>query len=206
MAAQTTSLAAVQAARKGVLALCLMAGLAVVALTQAAMFGHQVHELVEALGIGLLVVCILGRVWCSLYIGGRKKAELVTTGPYSVVRNPLYVFSLIGAAGVGAQAGSLALMAVCPLVVWAVFATVVRREEQALAILHGEAFAAYRQRTPVFLPDFRLWRDEALLTVRPDRVAMTFVDGLIFLLAIPAAEGLEQLQHMGYLPTMLSIA
>lgn len=37
----------------------------------------MLHEGLEAFGLGLIVVCIVGRAWCSLYIGGRKKAEIV---------------------------------------------------------------------------------------------------------------------------------
>ena len=51
------------------------------------------HEWIEMAGIMLILVAILGRIWCTLYIGGRKCAEVVDSGPYSVIRNPLYVFS-----------------------------------------------------------------------------------------------------------------
>ena len=40
-----------------------------------------------------------GRLWCSVYIAGKKNRELVKVGPYSVCRNPLYFFSLVGAIG-----------------------------------------------------------------------------------------------------------
>ena len=32
---------------------------------------------VEHLGMVAIMACIVGRAWCSLYIGGRKKAEIV---------------------------------------------------------------------------------------------------------------------------------
>jgi len=57
--------------------------------------------LMLAAGILLAGVGALGRLWCSLYIGGRKTHELVSAGPYGWCRNPLYLFSLIGALGVG---------------------------------------------------------------------------------------------------------
>ena len=56
-----------------------------------------------------------------LYVGGRKNAELVTTGPYSMMRNPLYFFSLLGVAGVGAQTGSVLATFAVTAVAYAVF-------------------------------------------------------------------------------------
>ncbi len=74
------------------------------------------HERVELAGFVAMIVSIVGRAWCSLYIGGRKKSEIVDRGPYSVTRNPLYLFSFIGAFGIGAQSGSvtIALLFVSP--------------------------------------------------------------------------------------------
>ena len=41
------------------------------------------HEYVEKFGIAAILLAILGRMWCTLYIGGRKSAEVVRNGPYS---------------------------------------------------------------------------------------------------------------------------
>ncbi len=63
-------------------------GLLVTLTTFAALFffcgprwSFAVHEAMRWIGALLIFVCIIGRTWCSLYIGGRKTHELVTTGP-----------------------------------------------------------------------------------------------------------------------------
>ena len=59
------------------------------------------------LGAILVGIASLGRLWCSLYIAGYKTKQLVTEGPYSMSRHPLYFFSLIGAIGVGLSSETL---------------------------------------------------------------------------------------------------
>jgi steroid 5-alpha reductase family enzyme len=159
--------------------------------------------MIEWIGIILIVVCILGRTWASLYIGGRKIDELVTTGPYSIMRNPLYSFSFLGAAGAGAQTGSLVLALICGALAYIVFYVVVLQEEKLLLERYGEKYRTFMARVPRFLPNPRLWRDEQTLTIRPPRVLTTFADALVFLLAVPVAEGFEYLQEIGTIPVLL---
>ncbi|MEW6635116.1 MAG: isoprenylcysteine carboxylmethyltransferase family protein, partial [Pseudomonadota bacterium] len=106
-AKQMAGMANYQQMRKIVLAVL------VVVLFAALLFGQStfppdtpVHETIEMFGVLLIFLGIIGRLWSTLYIGGRKSAEVVTGGPYSITRNPLYLFSTVAAAGVGAQIGS----------------------------------------------------------------------------------------------------
>ena len=61
------------------------------------------HRAIQGLGLLLILVCILGRTWCTLYIGGQKKRELVMTGPKPT---SMLAGRGAGAAGDGAAAGS----------------------------------------------------------------------------------------------------
>ncbi|RYG04024.1 MAG: isoprenylcysteine carboxylmethyltransferase family protein [Caulobacteraceae bacterium] len=199
------SLNSTQLLRKGVLTVLVLTALACLSLVSTIPTWAVTHEIVESIGLALMAVCIVGRCWCTLYIGGRKGAELVDVGPYSISRNPLYVFSFIGAAGMGAQTGSMLLSIGCALLCWAVFRATVAKEEAYLRQALGESYLRYMATTPRFLPNPKLWRGAEVLQVRPDRVALTFFDGLVFLLAIPAAEGLEWLQQTGRLPIILHL-
>lgn len=167
--------------------------------------GETVHEMIEWLGIVLIVICILGRTWSSLYIGGRKIEELVQTGPYSVMRNPLYFFSFLGAAGIGMQVGGVVLGLICATLAVLVFYVVVRQEEEFLAQRYGRPYRDYLARVPRFLPKPSLWHDEPTLTIRPPRVLITFADAVLFLLAVPLAELFEHLQETGVIPVLLRL-
>src|SRR5262245_27011942 len=96
---------------------------------------------IEWVGIVLIFACVFGRTWCTLYIGARKKRMLVRLGPYSLCRNPLYAFTVLGAFGVGAQHGSLIMATCVAAATFAVFYRVARREEAFLAGVHGADFA-----------------------------------------------------------------
>jgi protein-S-isoprenylcysteine O-methyltransferase Ste14 len=205
MSDDTQRLSPVQAARKAALWVLTIALLGALAVFSTPLDGPVLHEAVEWIGRLLIVVCIVGRCWCTLYIGGRKIAELVRIGPYSMMRNPLYTMSFIGAAGVGAQTGSLVMAVLFTLIAWAVFRTVVAREEKFLSGRFGEAYQDYLRSVPRFLPNLRLWNSPEWVEVRPDRLVLTFIDGLWFLAAIPVFEGFEWLQNLGVLPVLLRL-
>ncbi|WAC58798.1 methyltransferase family protein [Brevundimonas sp. SL130] len=197
---QAFDLQAVQKIRKGavLVALVVLVGLTMVS-QSASGPNSPVHEGVEAVGLAAIIFAIVGRAWCSLYIGGRKKAEIVSRGPYSISRNPLYIFSFFGAFGIGAQSGSLTLAMLFTLASLAVFYLTVRREEAWLGAAFGADYMAYKARTLRFIPRFSLWRDEAELSVRPSFFLTTIRDGLVFLLAIPLFEAIDLAQAEGWL-------
>jgi len=166
---------------------------------------EHVHESIEAAGLALIVVGIAGRIWCTLYIGGRKASEIVASGPYSISRNPLYVFSSIAAGGAGAATGSLLLGAIFMLGCAVAFRVVILREERYLRDAFGADFDSYVARVPRFLPNPALYQDIRRVTVDTRLVYRTLTDGLVFFLALPFFETVELLQGSGYLPVLLRL-
>ncbi|RZJ00162.1 MAG: isoprenylcysteine carboxylmethyltransferase family protein [Brevundimonas sp.] len=205
IAADPHHLRRVQLIRKGALFFALLLVISLAALTQSLGGETTLHEGLEALGLALIALCVVGRAWCSLYIGGRKKAEIVDQGPYSVSRNPLYVFSFLGAFGMGAQTGSFVIALLFVLISAGVFYLTVRQEEGWLSAAFGETYRAYCARTPRFWPDFSKWRDAETLEVRPVFFLTTLRDGLAFFLAVPLFEALEHAQTVGWVHVLFSL-
>ncbi|MCW5681951.1 MAG: isoprenylcysteine carboxylmethyltransferase family protein [Xanthobacteraceae bacterium] len=198
----SVNLTAVQAVRKAVLLVAILLGAAFVVVGDSRWAsGTLAHESIEWFGLILIVVCILGRTLCTLYIGGRKIESLVQIGPYSVSRNPLYFFSILGAIGAGAQLGSLVLAFATGFVVWLIFLIVIFKEEQVLTERFGAAYADYLAQVPRLFPRMTLWKDVEKIEVNPRLVRMTALDASVFLLSVPLAEGFEYLHDAGILPT-----
>ncbi len=160
-----------------------------------------VHEFVEMTGFAVVLICIFGRLWSILYVGGRKNSELATSGPYSITRNPLYLFSTIGAFGIGLIFGSIVVAVLLGLFSYLIFAITSRKEEAFLRGKFGAAYETYAAATPRFWPNPGLYRDLSQPTFCPKTLRSTFVDALCFLAAFPIIEGIENLHMTGYLPT-----
>ena len=158
----------------------------------------------EQAGVLLIIACVLGRCWAMLYIGGNKNGRLVTTGPYSLCRNPLYVFSVMGAAGVGLMTQSLVYTAVLTSVTFAVLLQAVRKEEGQLSARFAENYAAYRKRTPRFVPvSLRAFHTQSVVTVNVPSLRRCFWDAAFFILAIPALEVVDWLHEVGAVATVV---
>jgi protein-S-isoprenylcysteine O-methyltransferase Ste14 len=163
------------------------------------------HEIIESAGIWVLIVAIAGRAWCTLYIGGRKLASLVTTGPYSVSRNPLYLFTFLGVAGIGLQTGAVTPGLFLAAATIMVFRPVVIREERVLLGIFGEDYARYCTHVPRFGPSFANWQDSESLEISPRRLMRTVADALPLLLAYPVMEGIEYLQQSGFITAFVPV-
>jgi protein-S-isoprenylcysteine O-methyltransferase Ste14 len=196
-----------QQRRKQVLIVGIAIGVACLAVTDSSWrtAWPRTHRGIQWSGLLLILICILGRTWCTLYIGGQKQRELVTKGPYSVVRNPLYLFTLFGAAGIGALSGSLVMAVACAGFATAVFLSVVRQEEQFLTAAFPREFPAYAERVPRFLPRLSGWQDAEQLIVKPRLVHRTFLDASLFLMVVPLIGVKALLRDLVWLPIMLHL-
>jgi protein-S-isoprenylcysteine O-methyltransferase Ste14 len=80
--------------------------------------------------------------------------KLVTTGPFALVRHPLYLGGII------AELGALLIFRNWAMLLVALNAPALvlrgRREEEVLAAEFGEQWAEYKQRTPMLLPQLRI--------------------------------------------------
>jgi protein-S-isoprenylcysteine O-methyltransferase Ste14 len=103
-------------------------------------------------GIFLVGTASLGRLWCSLFIAGRKTKTLITTGPYSVSRNPLYFFGLIGALGVGLTTETMSVPVILLLAFTLYYPFVISHEEEKLRMRHGQEYEKYVHTVPRFFP------------------------------------------------------
>ena len=148
--------------------------------------------LLEQVGVVLIIACVLGRCWAMLYVGGNKNDRLVTTGPYSLCRNPLYVFSVIGVVGCGFMIQSLIYTVVLTSVTFAILLQTARKEEEYLSDEFAEDYINYRNNTPRFLPlNFGAFQTEPVVNVDVPSLRRCFWDAAFFILAIPALEFVE---------------
>lgn len=134
-------------------------------LTEKMFADRLIGNLLPMAGLVLIGIAMVGRLWCSLYIGGRKNDELVTEGPYSMSRNPLYFFSLLGFVGIAFCTRSISI-SVCVLAFFVlVYPSVIASEEAFLRGRFGAAFQAYCEQTPRFFPSVARYRASAMCDV-----------------------------------------
>jgi len=159
----------------------------------------------EVSGLFLLSVCSLGRLWALMYISGKKGRELVTDGPYSMVRHPLYVFSLIGAVGIGLASENLLVLALIVIFYLSYYPFTILAEERKLTNKFGEVYLEYAKRTPRFLPKFSLHKEPETYQVKAAGFVHNFVDGMWFIWIFMLMHAIEMLQNSGFLPVLLRV-
>lgn len=158
-----------------------------------------VYEYMEWLGFALLILAALGRVWCSIYISGRKNRVLCMEGPYSLCRNPLYLFSFIGVLGFFIALKSLILCGIAAGLFLFYYRGVIFSEEKRLGHLFGAPFDRYQETTPRFFPAFRAATRVEELSIAPRIIERGLSEVVWFLFAIIGVEMIEMIHSLGYL-------
>jgi protein-S-isoprenylcysteine O-methyltransferase Ste14 len=108
------------------------------------------------------VIRIFTSGWAALGTSGRVKAaaeaaELNTTGPYSLVRNPLYVGRIVNYTGMAMLSGSWAFAAITFLLSVLIYERVSIYEEEFLRGKFGQAHADWAKDVPALLPRLSGW-------------------------------------------------
>lgn len=156
------------------------------------------------IGLVLIGIATIGRLWCSLYIAGYKNSRLIQEGPYSACRNPLYFFSLIGSVGVGFSTETI----LYPVIIFVVFLVyypfTIRKEEVYLLSIYGQEFEEYMKRVPRFWPNFRMLNEPDLYEVKPVIFRKHIMDALWFVFAAGVIEVFEVLRELGWISQMLT--
>jgi protein-S-isoprenylcysteine O-methyltransferase Ste14 len=111
------------------------------------------------LGAAITIAGLLFAVWAREHLGRnwsssvtiKQDHELITTGPYAVVRHPIYTGILTGFLGMAiaiSQVRGFIVLALFFLAFWTKF----RTEEQWMRSQFGEAYATYAHHTAALVP------------------------------------------------------
>ena len=112
-----------------------------------------------AIGAVVNLAGLLFTVWARIHLGRnwsatvtlKEEHELVTSGPYGIVRHPIYTGLLLGAVGLAIARGewrSILGVVIMALAFW----RKLRIEERWMLEQFGEAYRSYRQRVAALIP------------------------------------------------------
>lgn len=156
-------------------------------------------------GFILLTACAIGRIYSTAFIGGLKNRQLVQVGPYATVRNPLYFYSLLGAAGVGLMSGQVISFVILLGGFSFIYDGLIRREERFLAEKFGAEFAEYKMRVPRLLPKIGQFTAPEELLFQPKFLTFAVWDAIWWFAPAPVFELARYLHQSGLVQPLFSV-
>jgi protein-S-isoprenylcysteine O-methyltransferase Ste14 len=111
------------------------------------------------LGAAITIVGLLFAVWARVHLGRnwsrsvtiKQGHELITTGPYAVVRHPIYTGILTGFLGMAIAISQVRGFIAFALIFF-VFCFKFRMEEEFMRSQFGETYATYARKTAALVP------------------------------------------------------
>jgi protein-S-isoprenylcysteine O-methyltransferase Ste14 len=122
-------------------------------------------SLVWPLGISLVFLGFVLRIWAQQHLHYRLKVRmsLTTTGPYSFIRNPIYVGNTLMCLGATIASELLWLTPITLLYCFSIYSLVVQYEEEHLLEKYGEPYQKYVSEIPRWLPRAIRFRNLGLI-------------------------------------------
>ncbi len=118
-----------------------------------------------SLNILVILIAIIGealRMWGVGYLGRKSRSQqvqaktLVTAGPYSFLRNPLYLGNLLICLGLSFITGSLTAVISCLCYFIIFYSRIISREERYLLAQFKDEYREYCKQVKRFIPRFTL--------------------------------------------------
>lgn len=160
---------------------------------------------IELVGYVFLLAGLAIRMWCICYIGSRKSKELITEGPYSLCRNPLYIGTSLLAIGVGFSFENLLMILFVPLIIIPIHILTAKKEEAHLEGLFGDTYCSYKAKVPAFWPKFSNYHSPETVPIHIRSIQRIAMDTCAVLM-LPMIEDLLELLHAsGIIPVLWHI-
>lgn len=162
-----------------------------------------IEESLFFVGLALASLGAFGRVWALSHIAGNKSEQLVTTGPYSISRNPLYFSNLLLGIGIGFCTETFTAVILLGIVVVGVSYFGIRREEARLLKWFGAEYESYCARVPRFFPiSVRAYSEPETLTISSRLMRNGLVEVAPLFMLIGSFELVEGFHRSGLLPVL----
>jgi protein-S-isoprenylcysteine O-methyltransferase Ste14 len=159
----------------------------------------------DLLCFALVLAATFGRLWSLAYISGHKSRDLITVGPYSMVRNPLYLFSFLGAVGIGLFTRNFMVIVLILAMFGVYYPFVIRGEEERLRDMHGSTLDEYLSRVPMFIPKPSLYHDDFSYSVDTRLFRRAFFSVVWFPLIYFFLDAVARLHAAGVIPVLFTI-
>ena len=153
-------------------------------------------------GYAFLITGLGLRMWSMFYLGSRKSRELVTEGPFSICRNPLYVGTFMVFIGVSLCFENLVMLIFATSVAIPVHFVAVRSEERHLKELFQDEYEAYCRSTPRFLFRLANYRSSGTVSVSTRLLRRVVIDVVGVALVPALADLVDTLHIQGILPVV----
>lgn len=170
----------------------------------------DIQNIFIIIGLFLLFIGILGRIYSTLYIGGMKNCgndghSFVNDGIYSVCRNPLYFFSFVALLGLLFLKGQILLIIVGAVLFLLIYKITILNEEKFLSAKFGTNYKNFLNLTPRFFPDYSKFKYQERLEIRPFYLHKEIKRAFVWLILALVIYLISYLQNLEILPILINV-
>jgi len=117
-------------------------------------FEIEVDYVIWPMGVSIFLLGILLRIWAQQHLRYRLrvKKSLTTTGPYSFLRNPIYLGDILICLGLTIISELLWLIPITLFYSFGIYSIAIRFEERHLLEKYGERYHKYMKEVPRWIP------------------------------------------------------